>query len=229
MSEPPPPPLPPPSAGWPSAGQQPLQPDWSPKQSTAGLRKAAVILFWCTTGSTALLIVATIYRRSVWTDFRGESADLDDLDAADGAVGAAAGLQLALGIATLIVVSIWSLRTARNARSSGAPVSPGWACGGWYLPFANLVVPFVQLRRIMRHGQQSASPVNRWQGLIIVTAVASGPLRRLGDTESATTSDELSSRLSAQIWFAVISTLLLAAMSYVASQATREVDAVSSA
>ncbi len=65
-----------------------------------------------------------------------------------------------------------------------------------------------------------------WQTLVIIAFLVSRPFSRLGDTESATTMDDLSSRLTVQVVLAVVSTLLLAATAIVASVATREVDAV---
>ena len=184
------------------------------------------ILFWCATAATALLVAATFYRRATFSDVRDGDAPLEDLDAADGVVGGAVLLQVALAVATLITLSIWSLRAARNAQRVGAQVSPGWACGGWYIPFANVIVPFVQLRRILRHGGRATTPVSTWQGLVITAFVVSGPLGRLGDTESATSMEDVSSRLSTQVFLAVLSTLLLAATAFVATNAMQEVDAV---
>jgi len=99
---------------------------------TAGLRKAAIVLFWATAAAVVLLAAALISRKGVWSDFEsGGDVSFSDLDAADGFVGAAALFAAALGLATTIVVSIWSLRVARHARRAGAAVvSPGLACGG---------------------------------------------------------------------------------------------------
>ena len=83
-----------------------------------------------------------------------------------------------LALASIIVLCIWSLRTARHARAGGARVSPGLACGGWWIPYANAIVPFVQLRRVARHRGRTTSWVSAWQGLVIATLVLGMGLRR---------------------------------------------------
>ena len=227
MSALPPPPPPPPSEplGEPP-GTHALGPAWGQRQPNDGLRKAVSILFWCATAATALLVAATFYRRTTFGNVRDGDAPVEDLDTADGVVGGAVFLQFVLAVATLITLSIWSLRAARNAQRIGAPVSPGLSCGGWYIPFANVIVPFVQLRRILRHGQRATTPVSTWQALVITAFLISGPLARLGDTDSTMSLEDVSSRLSTQVFLAVLSTLLLAATAFVATNAMKELDAV---
>ncbi len=69
---------------------------------------------------------------------------------------------IGVGVAAVIVLSIWSLRTARHARGCGAhDVSPGLACGSWYIPFGN---PLPTARRIIERLTEpiAAAPSTRW-------------------------------------------------------------------
>jgi hypothetical protein len=192
---------------------------------TAGLRKATIVLFWCTVGASVLVAIAAVNRRSVWDGFRDGTKSFADLDDADGLIAGASFVEFLLALAAVIVLSIWSLRTARNATIFGATnVSPGLACGGWYIPFGNLVVPFVQLRRVATHRGGDTSFVSLWQGLLIATVVASGVLRSVGDLELAEDADDVGNRLTTQTFVALAMAVLLAAMTVVAARAMREVD-----
>ena len=64
---------------------------------------------------------------------------------------------LAIGIVALfwlaiLMVALWIHRAAANARalSSGMDVSPGWAVGWYFVPIANLFLPFRAMDQIWR-------------------------------------------------------------------------------
>jgi hypothetical protein len=177
--------------------------------------------------ATLPFVAALAYRKSVWSDFEDGSltlADLGKLEDADDAVAGISGVLVLLGLATTIVLSIWALRVARRARASGATVSPGLACGGWYIPFANTIVPFVQLRRVARHGRRPAGHLNTWQGLAIATLVLSFIVQGVSDIETADSMDDVSVRLSAQVALGVMIAITTIVMAYVATRALRDLD-----
>ena len=61
------------------------------------------------------------------------------------AVGGLAALAfLAAFLTAAIAWSIWSYRIAAALRAGGAPLphTPGWVVGWWFVPFANLFMPF---------------------------------------------------------------------------------------
>ena len=196
-----------------------------PVKPTASLRKATIVLFWCTVGASVLVAFAALNRRSVWEGFRDGTKSFADLDDADGLIAGAAAVEVLVALAAVIVLSIWTLRTARNATAVGATnVSPGLACGGWYIPFGNLVVPFIQLRRVATHRGQPTEMVSLWQGLFIATFVASGLFRSMGNLELAEDADDLGSRLTNQTILAFAMAVLLAVMTVVATRAMRQLD-----
>lgn len=193
--------------------------------ATGGLRTATIVLFWCTVGASVLVAFAAVNRRSVFDGFRDGTKSFVDLDDADGLIAAAALVEIGVGLAAVIVLSIWSLRTARNAKQFGATnVSPGLACGGWYIPFGNLVVPFVQLRRVATHRGRPTSAVSLWQGLAIAMFVVSALFRSMGNLDLAEDPDDLANRLSTQTVLAFVMAVLFAAMAVVATRAMRDVD-----
>jgi hypothetical protein len=174
----------------------------------------------------ALAAVAAWNRLAVWNGFRDGSQDLLDVDDADALVGLASALQFLLALASLIVVSIWSLRSMRNAvaRREGSP-SPGLTCGGWYIPFGMYVVPFVQLRKVLRARRQSALAVNWWQGLLIAAGacwIGFGA----GDPEQAETLDDVGDRLGLQTGAAAAGAVVLAVATIAATRAMRDLDRV---
>jgi hypothetical protein len=223
------------SGGWASTTPPPLYVGGStasstPAASTAGLRKATIVLFWCTAVAMVLVAFAALNRRSVWDGYVNRDKTIFDVDDADGVIGAAFLIAALLALATLIVLSIWALRTAKDARDTGAVgVSPGLACGGWYIPFGNLVVPFIQLRKVAAHRGRPTSTVSAWQGLAIASFVISLAFRSMGNIDLADDADELADRLTAQTVLAFLQALLLLAMAFVAMRAVRDVDGVTAA
>lgn len=86
-----------------------------------------------------------------------------------------------------ITVPMWMYRTSRNLRALGAQSlrwSPGLSAGGWFIPLANLVIPFVALDELEKssRGQRDspfvwvswASMLQAWlfAALLIVVLIA---------------------------------------------------------
>lgn len=130
-------------------------------QTTRGLRLATVILIWVATVGTLLQFLTVFNRRTVWDD---PSSSLSDLIAADDAVAASTLFYLVAVLAAGIVLSIWTLRSVRNSQRLGTrDLKPGLACGGWYIPFGNVFVPFIQIRRATAGVAGRTVAVTLWQ------------------------------------------------------------------
>jgi hypothetical protein len=189
------------------------------------LRRATVILFWAAAAALAVLAVAFTVRKSAFDKAVDGSGSIRAVDDADDFVGAMAVIVLLLVLASVIVLCIWSLRTARHARAGGARVSPGLACGGWWIPYANAIIPFIQLRRVAVHRGRPTSWVSTWQGLLIAGVVAGTGLRGVSGWNDDDPTDDISGRLTGQVVVGFVLTALYLAMAYVASRAMRDVDA----
>jgi hypothetical protein len=153
---PPPPPQPPwqpPTAGAPYPASAYGTPGYgyasgAPVKSLKGLSTAVVVLLAVTGLVSLWAAVALFHRASVVSDFTGfGGVSIGDISDADSQVSGAVGL-LQFGIlATAVLWIIWQFRFAKNAQalrgSYGLP--PGWAIGGWFVPFGNFVLPQLQL------------------------------------------------------------------------------------
>lgn len=79
-----------------------------------------------------------------------------------GAAALVAIAELALYVGCAIVFLIWIYRASSNARAIGARdmmVSPAWAVGWYFVPLANLAMPYVAMRDLWK---ASAKPRD-WQ------------------------------------------------------------------
>ena len=189
------------------------------------------MLFWVTAASMVLLAIAVTNRKSVWDDFESAGdfslSAIDDLDAADGFVGGTLLLTMALALATTIVVSIWSLRVARHAQRAGAvAVSPGLACGGWYIPFANTIVPFLQLRRVANHFRRPTRALNTWMGLTIAALVLWLAFQASDGNGDIDLGDDVSAILSRQVGFTALLAVTMIGMAFFGMRAMRQVEGV---
>jgi hypothetical protein len=217
---PPPPPVASAPAPWPQ----------SEASGSGGLRTASIVLFWCTAAAAVLVVAALFNRRSAWTDLADREGTLVDAlqyADADDLVGASLGLVFLLGLAALIVVSIWSLRVGRRARRAGASsVSPGLACGSWYIPYASAIVPFIQLRRMARHRGRSTASLNVWQGCYIAAWVGCTICAGLEPDEDDVFADlsDVTAMLNAQAGLAVATVVASLVMAFVAMGAMSDVD-----
>lgn len=73
-------------------------------------------------------------------------------------VGAAGSLA---GIGAGIVWLIWQHHVTANLWARGIPglkTRPGWAVGWWFIPFANLVMPYVAMREVDRRTSVDGAP-----------------------------------------------------------------------
>ncbi|MDF1545566.1 MAG: DUF4328 domain-containing protein [bacterium] len=74
-------------------------------------------------------------------------------------VGVLSGL---IGLVTIILFLVWCYRGSVNARAlgaSGMSFSPAWAVGWWFIPLANLIMPYFVVKEFYKAGK---SPDN-WQ------------------------------------------------------------------
>jgi hypothetical protein len=224
-SAPPPPSFsPPPPPGAASVAPSPAGAPTGPPTDTRGLRRVTVILFWCAAAAVALLAIAFSVRKRAFERAVDGSGSIQAVDDADNFVGGMAVLALLISLASIIVLCIWSLRTARHARAGGARVSPGLACGGWWIPYANAIVPFVQLRRVAVHRGRTTSWVSGWQGLVIATVVIGMGLRGVSNWDDGDPTSDISGRLSGQIGLGFGLTALYVVMAFVASRAMKDID-----
>lgn len=96
--------------------------------------------------------------------------------------------------ASFILVGRWIYRASANAHalSDEMTISPGWAVGWYFIPFANLVKPYQAMREIWMashfrgnwHGEPSPSVVTIWWGLWIVVNILDNISVRIGSLDA---------------------------------------------
>jgi hypothetical protein len=135
----------------------------TPFRSLRGLAVATNILLGIA-GAVALIAIPVLLNaRSVVHDHTSGSTFLATKQVRD-ALTAVAGLVGLFGLASLAITVLWIIwmwRAASNAQllaRARQRFSPGWAIGGWFIPFANLVIPGLQMADIWRG---SADPDER--------------------------------------------------------------------
>ncbi len=66
-------------------------------------------------------------------------------------------------VATIVLWLVWQHRAQSNLRALGAAnlrFSPGWAVGWWFVPFANVVFPYLTLRELLKASDPIAGAVD---------------------------------------------------------------------
>ena len=103
-------------------------------------------------------------------------------------------------IASVILVSMWTYRAMKNLHIVGAvaaTMSPGWAVGWYFIPFANLWKPFEGMLQIWRESHRLAGRPEKvaayvgwwWATWIVSNILANISLRLTGFTDPLPTYD----------------------------------------
>ena len=110
--------------------------------------------------------------------YRSRSSLMETAQLLDTLVRIASLLYLGIWIAAAILFLKWVYRSNRNAREmgvAGLKFTPGWAVGCYFVPFANLGLPFLAMREIWNASlgrvEGTARPaylVGWWWGLYLL-------------------------------------------------------------
>lgn len=94
----------------------------------------------------------------------------------------------------VIFVCMWTYRAMKNLhiiRSPHAEMSPAWAVGWYFIPFANLFQPFLGMSQIWRGSRRAAGLAQEipaimgiWWGLWVILSIASNLSFRLSGFET---------------------------------------------
>ncbi len=174
---PPPPPPPPPAAyapAYPSAyqgGQGPGAIGYF--RNLRGLAIAMYVVLTIAGALGLVMIPVAINERRVVHDhafgsfFTGAAAVRD----ANRAIGGVAGLLFMVSLAISVLFMIWMWRAAKNVGLFGRArqkFGPGFAIGGWFIPFANLVIPGMQMYDIWKGSGRPLRTGERAKGSALV-------------------------------------------------------------
>ena len=141
----------------------------------SALTRTAVGALWVSLFTRLLFQGVTFYGRSTASGPLAPSVTA--------AIGLTAILHVLALAATLILVGCWIYRASANAHVIGGEltITPGWAVGWYFVPFANLVKPFQAMKEtwLASHygsewGRGDATDLlNWWWGLWIVSNIIS--------------------------------------------------------
>ena len=163
----PPPPAPPP--GYYAEGAAQPQPGGAPSaaytpparwRSLRGLTTALTWLFSAHIVFTVVLIIGVVNNFRVLGDKETgglvfDTKAVNDANALPAAMILLSGL---VGLATFVLLIIWLYRAAKNNEALGRQnprLGPGWAIGGWFIPIAWWVIPFIILDDVWRGSDPS--------------------------------------------------------------------------
>ncbi|GCD44781.1 DUF4328 domain-containing protein [Streptomyces paromomycinus] len=171
---PPPPGFPPPD-GFPPTGGPALRPTW-------GLAKALTVLFCLVIATGLFALFKDVHAFALLDDLTVLTEQ--DAEHADALEALSSGLQSTALLATGIVFLIWFYRSRVNAEHCTRDVCTlgrGWAIGAWFIPVANLWLPFRVARETWQASTQpapdgawrtvSTAPVRTWWALWVLTEV----------------------------------------------------------
>jgi len=106
-----------------------------------------------------------------------------------GALGSGIGYTIAF-IASVVFVCLWTYRAMKNLHligSEDAEMSPGWAVGWYFIPFASLWMPLKGMNQIWRGSHREAklphdlpAQIAIWWVIWVVTNIAANISIRLG-------------------------------------------------
>jgi Domain of unknown function (DUF4328) len=163
----PPPPAPPP--GYYAEGTTPSAPGGAPSaayapptrwRSLRGLTTALTWLFAAHIFLTVLLIIGVFNHLRVLgeEEVGGLVLDTDAVNDANAFPAEMIILSGLVGLAIFVLLIVWLYRAAKNNEVLGRQnprLGPGWAIGGWFIPVANFVIPFIVLDDVWRGSDPS--------------------------------------------------------------------------
>jgi len=202
-----------------------------------GLRRATLIAFSAVTLFCVALAVLA-YRRGTLLDdfFTSGDVTVQELSDADNMVSTFAWALIGLQVGAAVLLAIWAHRTVSNAkrRHPYSDVSPSWVAGGWFIPVANLIVPWIHLRRACTAGAGRAPAATRgatprslhmWQAAFALQFVLNRVASGMGKVEGGLSRQDAIDEMHRQGIYFFLVAALLALGTLAASKAMPQVDA----
>jgi hypothetical protein len=204
----------------------------SPWHPTEGLRTGLTWLLGVVALASVLAAVAHVHRSGVIDRVRAGTASLREAQRADGLVGATSVAVLALTLMAAIVFIVWQWRTAKNAlslRRVDPRYGPGWSIGSWFIPFANLVIPFQIMQDLWRSADARSAPdtwrsgprsalIGWWWGAFIVA----GLISRTSSVDGGSLSDLQAAEMRASVGAVLAAIAAILAIAVVRSLTARQ-------
>lgn len=172
------------STGW--AAPPPVVRRPSPFRSAATRARWLVALLVANAVVSVAGVVISIWGQTVIAAFERGEATVEDLDQFDTFFGTSGIVESVAFVAAAIAWLAWSSRTIDNEDALGigpSTVSPRLAIGWWFLPFANLVMPYRVHREIYeryhRGVQAGAGIVLLWWLVYLASSIGTNIVGRV--------------------------------------------------
>jgi Domain of unknown function (DUF4328) len=145
---------------------------------------AVVVLVWLAVLAEAVVALFPLVGRAMAARAR-DTDDVDLLNLATTFNALAVVPYLVAFVAAAVVVIIWMFRARKNLdaipgahRGMGA----GWAIGGWFIPFANLVIPYRVMANVARESlghSRTPALVGVWWAAWLVSVIGDRIVSRI--------------------------------------------------
>jgi len=146
---------PPPGTGW--TPSQQAGPGVMRFRSISGLTTALTWILPFTILACLGAAGAYVHHMSIGNKFyNGDFVSISDINDAKDTVNGFVAAFGVLELAVFVLLIIWMFRAAKNTElwnSQRARWTPGWAIGGWFIPVANFVIPFLVFAGIWRRSE----------------------------------------------------------------------------
>src|SRR5262249_40527597 len=196
-------------------------------RSSARRAFATVWLFRAAAAASVPYVAAALWRLSQPAFFGPLAAAPRGVLLSTTALALLALLTVAVRLAALIAFIAWLYRAVKNLPALGvadAGVTPGWAIGCWFVPFVNVVAPFIVVLRVWRAsdpnpvaGRSQEWPLLYvWWGVFLALAAAGAATWFLRTAGHGLT--------RGQVWAYLCSGIATIAMSLLAVGVVREID-----
>jgi len=208
-----------------------------PRGAPVGIYRSGHTLAGVIVAAISLTVILELVAAALWAAHvgtvssfaRGTATYAQLRDSRDAALGAD-GFTVALVAITAVVWLIWQFRAHTNLRALGAAqlkYTPGWAVAWWFIPIANIVMPYLTMRELYKASDPAAGSVDwatrggagllgMWWAARLITQV----LFQIG------TAIDIRSvpALRAEAWFFLLANMSFAGLSVLAILVVRAVD-----
>jgi hypothetical protein len=174
-------------------------------RDTALRARATTISLGIVAGFAVIAAVSTVLEINLIERVRDGVASKQEIDANDARQAAIALARSVVQLATIVLWLRWQHRSQTNLRlrRPDARYTPGWAVGWWFIPIANLVMPYRTMRELWQ-GSHSDGALTEPSTRVSLWWVALLAMNSLGvvATQLASTNEIDSVALSARFLLA---------------------------
>lgn len=223
-----------PSETGPADGAYPPPDGPSAAAQLAGFGRLTEVALWGGAVLSGLAALVALAARRTHVRLGSGDANLGEATRSSDRHGHVAGfwILLALGLGCIFIVWLWRLGATLRREGRSGTWAPGWAIGSWFIPVANLVLPFLYVNELWRlsapGGPRPGTDARLWLWWL---ALCSGLLllfAGLGQTDDLTSERDVAFvreyGLTAAAWTAYVVAGVLGAL--VVRAVTRRVVAV---